>query len=47
MAYWYLTVGVFQIQEHMWSVKFDFRHKGLDAVYFEIWKRVAKQKVST
>jgi len=32
-------------EEHMWSVKFDFRHKGLDAVYFEIWKRVAKQKM--
>jgi len=32
-------------REHMWSVKFDFRHKGLDAVYFEIWKRVAKQKM--
>jgi len=32
-------------EEHVWSVKFDFRHKGLDAVYFEIWKRVAEQKM--
>jgi hypothetical protein len=31
----------------MWSVMFDFsNYMGLDGVYFEIWKRVAKQKVS-
>ncbi|CAL4905198.1 unnamed protein product [Urochloa decumbens] len=33
--------------EHMWSVMFDFNnYMGLDGVYFEIWKRVAKQKRS-
>lgn len=33
-------------KDHVWSVLFDFdNYKESDGVYFEIWKRVAKQKV--
>ncbi|CAL4891080.1 unnamed protein product [Urochloa decumbens] len=33
-------------KEHMYNVRSDFwSYKGLDGVYFEIWKRVAKQKM--
>ncbi|CAN6356955.1 unnamed protein product [Urochloa humidicola] len=33
-------------KEHMGSVRFDFwNYNGLDGVYFEIWKRVAKQNM--
>lgn len=36
------------IQEYVNSITFDvWYYKELDGVYFEIWKRVTKQKVST
>ncbi|TVU37903.1 hypothetical protein EJB05_11246 [Eragrostis curvula] len=37
---------VWSIYEHLWSTKFDhFNYKGMDSVYFEIWKRVSKQNM--
>lgn len=33
-------------REHIRSMEFDHSHKGLDGLYFEIWKRVAKGKMS-
>jgi hypothetical protein len=34
-------------QEHIWSILFDHsKYKDMDGIYFEIWKRVAKLKVS-
>uniref|UniRef100_A0A0E0JTS4 Uncharacterized protein n=1 Tax=Oryza punctata TaxID=4537 RepID=A0A0E0JTS4_ORYPU len=33
-------------QNHIWSMQFDcYNYKDFDGVYFEVWKRVAKQKM--
>lgn len=33
-------------QEYIWSMRFDCcNYKDFDGVYFEVWKRVAKQKM--
>ncbi|KAK3140202.1 hypothetical protein QOZ80_5AG0397510 [Eleusine coracana subsp. coracana] len=40
-----LRLVFFAFNEHIWSILFDRSHyKRMDCVYFEIWKRVAKQK---
>ncbi|EEC72186.1 hypothetical protein OsI_05260 [Oryza sativa Indica Group] len=37
-----ITMG----QEYIWSMRFDCcNYKDFDGVYFEVWKRVAKQKM--
>lgn len=40
--------SIFKIQDHIQRIEFDFvNYKGLDCLYFEIWKRVTKRKVSS